>query len=130
MILIGFYSVVQAASDGIITSGLSYLRSQQDVGSGKINGFGGESDWAAIAFSANNIGVNGVKNGDVSLQDYLLADMPAPDSAATVWERKILAIVAIGEDPSNFGGVNFVENVENLHSETQIGDPNLVNYKI
>jgi len=126
-ILMGFYSVVRADNNEIVTAGLNYLRSQQDADSGKINGFGGESDWAAIAFSANNIEVDDVKNGDISLRDYLLADLPVPDSAATVWERKILAIVAIGEDPSNFGGVNFVENLENLYSENQIGDPTLVN---
>lgn len=123
-------SKIQATDSEIILNGLNYLKSQQDQETGKINGFGGESDWAGIAFSANGIDVNevnGINEGSASLGNFLRTDLPGDDSPATLWERKILSIVAIGENPADFGGVNFVENLENLYSENQIGDSTAVN---
>jgi hypothetical protein len=127
MTLMSVQSVVSADYSDAISQGLSYLQSQQDAANGQIMGFGGESDWAAIAFGANGVDVANIKQEEASLYDYLIADQPTPSSAATIWERKILAIVAIGEDPSDFGGTNFVENLENLYSDNQIGDPILLN---
>lgn len=115
-----------APTEANTAAAIDYLRSQQ-ADSGKINGFGGESDWAAIGLTANGVDTLSVQNGSVSLQAFLLSDRPPPDAPATAWERKILAIVAIGEDPANFGGVNYMAKLESFANNGQIGDPNLLN---
>ena len=68
------------ANTTAISEALTYLQSQQ-ASTGQINGWGGESDWAAIAFSQNGLPVSSVKSGDISLYDFLLSDLPASDSA-------------------------------------------------
>lgn len=118
--------VTSVHADTITDNGLAFLQTKQDS-AGKISGYGGESQWAAIAFAASGVDVATVKNPSVSLKDYLLSDKPASGSAATEWERRILAIVAIGDDPSNFSGVNYVQNLESLSNNNQIGDTTLLN---
>lgn len=116
---------VVSASE-ITASGLAYLSSRQEE-SGKISGFGGESQWAAIAFSAHGVNASDVKNPSTSLRDYLLTDVPADGASATEWERRVLAIVAIGDDPSSFNGVNYVETLQALENNDQLGDVTLLN---
>ncbi len=101
---------------------LDFLRSKQDS-TGRINtGFSAPSQWSSIAFASQNINISDVKNPDVSLLDFLKTDIPIDPSAATDWETKILAIVAIGSNPSNFNGENFIKNLEDFHTDGQIGD--------
>jgi hypothetical protein len=126
MLLLYSAPFVLAYNEVELGAGLAYLRTQQES-SGKIAGFGGESQWAAIAFSAEGIDTASVQNPTTSLTEYLLNDQPAPGAAATEWERRILSIVAMGEDPSNFGGVNYVENLENLFVDNQLGATTLLN---
>lgn len=109
-----------------MAGGITYLQSHQD-NTGKISGFGGESQWAAIGFAENGIDISTVKQSGVSLKDYLLSDIPPAGAAATEWERRILAIVATGGDPTNFGGTNYVQQVELLANNNQLGDTALLN---
>lgn len=88
---------------------------------------GRESDWATIAFASNNIDVSSVKNGSVSLRDYLWSDLPDSSTPPTSLERKILSVVAMGNNPGDFNGVNLVEKLHSLHSDNQLGDPTLLN---
>jgi hypothetical protein len=104
----------------------AYLQSKQD-NTGKMTGFGGESQWAAIAFATSTIDIAAIKNPDISLKDYLLSDIPSPTAPATEWERRILAIVATENDPSNFGGLNYVDTLQKMAKENQLGDPALLN---
>ncbi len=115
-----FFNTVTVYADTTTDNAINYLRSKQDS-SGKITGFGGESQWAAIAFSIHAIDVSTVKQSTVSLKDYLLADQPGAGASPTEWERRILAIVAIGGDPTNFGGVNYVQRLETFSNNNQIG---------
>jgi len=108
------------------SNALHYLVSEQDS-SGKISGFGGESDWAAIAFAADGVDIQTVKNPTTSLKDFLLQNPPAASSSATEWERKILAISAIKDDPENFGGVDYLQNLKTYFDGSQIGDVSLLN---
>lgn len=119
-------SLVLANNLDAITLGNTFLQSNQDE-TGKITGYGGESQWAAIAFASSNADVTSIKNPSASLKDFLLSDKPADNAAATEWERRILAIVAIGENPSNFGGTNYIETLQALSKDNQIGDPSLLN---
>lgn len=52
---------------------------------------------------------------------------PLNSSIATDYEKRILAITAIGSDPQTISSENFVSKLENMFDGTQIGDPNLLN---
>ena len=109
-----------------INDGISYLRSQQQS-NGQISGFSGVSGWAAMTFAAASIDPATVKNGSLSLLDYLIANPPTTSSSATEWERGILAITASGKNPYNFGGTNYVQNLETYHNNSQIGVTTQIN---
>jgi len=114
------------ADTNAISEALTYLQNQQ-ADSGQINGWGGESDWAAIAFSQNGISPSSIKSGDISLYDFLLSDLPASDSAATVWERKIITIVSLNQDPTDFNEHDYLSSLESLALNGQLGDETLLN---
>lgn len=109
-----------------VNDGISYLKSQQQS-SGQIAGFNGVSDWAAMAFAGENIDISGISKGGSSLLDYLKANPPAGNALATEWERSILALTATGQNPFNFNGKNYVQTLESLANNSQLGDLNLLN---
>lgn len=114
--------VTYVHADTVIDNGINYLKSKQDS-TGKITtGFSAPSQWATIAFTANGVDVSSIKNGSISLKDFLLTDVPSEPSAATDWETRVLAIVAIGENPTNFGGTNYIQKLEGFYKDNQIGD--------
>ncbi|MBX4191465.1 MAG: DUF4430 domain-containing protein [Candidatus Doudnabacteria bacterium] len=47
--------------------------------------------------------------------------------SATDYEKRILAITAIGENPRTFGEENFIAKLETFFDGNQIGDPSLLN---
>lgn len=119
---LGFFVVKISFADAVIDNGLNFLKTQQDS-TGRINnGFSAPSQWSAIAFSANGMDISIIKNPSVSLQDFLLSNIPSEPSAATDWETRILAIVATGGDPTNYGGINYVTRLESFYNNDQIGD--------
>ncbi len=123
------YLIVSSQSvlaDASIDNGINFLKSKQDS-SGKITGFGGESEWASIAFVANSIDISGIKNPTTSLKDFLLSDQPSSSAPATDWERKVLAIVAIGDNPTSFNGINYIQKLEGFYNNSQLGDTILLN---
>jgi hypothetical protein len=109
-----------------VNDGLSYLKSQQQS-SGQIAGFNGVSDWAAMAFAGEDIDISDISKGGISLMDYLKTNPPGPSASATEWERAILAISAAGQNPFSFGGRNYVQTLEAMANNSQIGDANLLN---
>lgn len=122
LLLWALTSVRSVLADSATDTALQYLRSKQDDTGRITTGFSAPSDWSAIAFAVNNIDTATVKSGNHSLLDFLLTDIPASPSAATDWESRILAIVALGGDPTNFNGVNYVSNLESFYNSNQIGD--------
>lgn len=121
-VLLSGLSVVKTAhADVVIDNGLNFLRSKQDA-TGRINtGFSAPSQWSAIAFAANGIDISTVKNPSVSLQDFLISNVPSEQSAATDWANQILAIVATNGDSTNYNGVNYVNHLESFYNNNQIG---------
>lgn len=108
-------------AENVTDNAINFLKSKQDV-SGKItSGFSSASQWTAIALAANNIDISTIKNPSTSLKDFLLTDIPVNNNAAD-WESRILAIIAIGEDPTNFGGTNYVQKLESFYTKGNIGD--------
>ena len=120
--LCSLFFAVPVHADTVIDNGLNFLKSKQD-NTGRINtGFSAPSQWSAIAFAANGIDVSTVRNPTTSLKDFLLSDVPGDSASATDVESRILAIVAIGSDPTSFGGVNYVQKLEGFYNNNQIGD--------
>ncbi len=102
---------------------VNYLKSQQDA-TGVITGFGGETAWAVMGFSSVGIDPHTVQNGGVSVVDYLANNAP---STTTGWERDLLAVVAAGENPTIFGGHNYVTQIESAASGGQLGSATGIN---
>ena len=111
-----------AIADTVIDNGINFLKSKQDATGRITTGFSAPSQWAAIAFKANGIDITTIKNPTNSLKDFLMSDVPSEPSSATDWETRILAIVAIGGNPTNFGGTNYVSHLETFYNSNQIGD--------
>ncbi len=109
-------------ADTATDNAFTYLKTQQDATGQITNGFSAPSEWSAIAFSVNGTDITTVKNPTNSLYDFLLTDIPGNSATATDWESRILAIVAAGYNPTDFGGVNYVEHLESFYNNNQLGD--------
>lgn len=109
------------AQDAYVTNGLSFLQAKQQSTGRITTGFSAPSQWSAIAFTIHGTDIKTVKNPDTSLHDFLLTDTPTNDNA-TEWETRILAIVATGNNPYSFNGVNYVAHLESFATSSQIGD--------
>jgi hypothetical protein len=121
LILFSIMPSVAYGEEIYITNGLNYLKSKQDD-SGKItSGFSSPSQWSAIAFMANGIEPTTIKKSTNSLYDFLSTDIPTNDTA-TEWETRILAIIAVNGNPTNFNGTNYVAHLETFYNNGQIGD--------
>jgi len=117
-----------SASDTEVAGALSYLRSAQ-ADDGNIGGFG-TSAWVVMAIAAAGEDPHSWKTagGNPSIVDYLESNAGEANlSIASDVERMILAVVAAGENPGNFGGVDFVAALEELYDGTQVGDAALLN---
>jgi hypothetical protein len=117
------------ASDSQITKALNYLRQQQaQQSNGSIGGFSVDA-WVVMAIAAAGQNPDSWTAGGNSIVDYLRDNASANLDAnkATDWERSILAIVAAGKNPRNFGGINYVATLLALYNGGQIGDNTLLN---
>ena len=101
---------------------LAYLKGKQ-AGDGSLDN-AGTSGWAAIAFGAAETYAENVKNGSTSLLDFLKSYKP---QKATDFARQILAALASGKDPRNFGGYDLITGLKNFYNEGQIGEVDLIN---
>lgn len=107
-------------------AGTLYLQNNTNI-HGVVDGFGGVTEWATIAVKAAGHDPVTFANGGDSLVEAMLAD-PMDDTAlATDVERRILAIAAAGQNPADFGGVNYSALLATYHQDDQIGDPTLLN---
>jgi len=115
-----------SASDSVISDALNYLRSVQES-DGQIDGFG-NSAWVVMAIAAAGQDPNDWKDAPAnpSIVDYLAANAASADEA-TDYARMLLAIATADEDPTDFGGVDFVALLEAEYDGTQIGDDTLLN---
>jgi len=117
------------ASDTIVVDAVDYLLAEQ-LSDGSIGGFG-VSGWAVMALAAAE------EEGAVADLVRYLEDEADPGSfpGATDWARMILAIVAAGEDPADFGGEDYIDGLHDLdeieestgNDYLQMGDPELLN---
>jgi hypothetical protein len=112
--------------DTEISEALDYLRSQQDS-DGKIEGFSA-SAWVVMGIAAAGEDPNDWKNdpANPSIVDYLATNAASADEA-NAYSKMIMAAVAAGQDPTSFGGVDFVSLLEAEYDGTQIGDNGILN---
>ena len=123
---------VQAAESYPLTTGdaevanaLDYLHAQQGT-DGSIGDFA-TSAWAVMAIAAAGEDPHGWKvDTNPSIVDYLASNAGSA-SSATDYARMLLAIAAAEEDPTSFGGRDFVALLEATYDGTQIGDDSLLN---
>ena len=114
------------ASDAQITEALDYLAGEQQS-DGKIAAFA-TSGWAVMAIAAAGEDPDSWTNGGDSIVDYMRSNMDHLDAnKATDWERFILAVVAAGENPRDFGGVDCIATLLDFYDGTQIGDDGMLN---
>ncbi|MBI4079023.1 MAG: hypothetical protein HY429_01870 [Candidatus Levybacteria bacterium] len=122
-----YISSLTVFADALVDNGINFLKSKQDDTGRITNGFSNPSQWAAVAFSAAGVPIDTVKNPSVSLRDFLLSHPPAATSTVSDWEAALLAVVAAGDDPTNFGTVNYVSHIESAYNNQQIGETYLLN---
>ena len=120
------FAATNPAAQTAAAAGVQYLAANQNA-DGSVSGFGGESEWSAIAVQANGLHASNFAHGGASLVDFLSSDVPASDASATTIERKILALSAAGQDSTSFGGHDYSAQLASLSNNGQIGDDTLVN---
>ena len=114
-----------------VINALNYLRGQQQA-DGSIAGFAG-SAWATMAIAAAGEDPHDWKVGsNPSIVDYLgdeasLSKLESELNPTTAYARTILAIIAAHENPTNFGGEDYVVGLKGYYSDNQMGSLALLN---
>lgn len=80
------------------------------------------TDWVAIAFGA----YEGANPAREKLKEYLLTD-PHPGSLLTDYERRAMALEALGINPFNGTKTNYIEKILSRFDSSQFGSPELYN---
>ncbi|RZB29095.1 MAG: hypothetical protein AEth_01699 [Candidatus Argoarchaeum ethanivorans] len=110
-----------------ITDALLFLRCKQTPSSGSIGSFS-TSTWAILAFSASGEDTDVKSKYGRSISGYLASHpaLPGNEFVLVTLEdlaRTSLAVSALGGDPTNFGGVNYLTMVKSYHDCIQFDDP-------
>lgn len=95
-----FFSFASADLDAALT----YLQKQTP------------NDWTTMAFSAASVKMPSLEHLKT-----------LPDTRATDYEKRILALTSSGFDPRDFYDQDLVEKLTNFYKKNQIGDENLLN---
>ena len=104
-----------------IEKALNYLKSVQ----GPDGSFGGEglyTDWAAIAFGAANVAGEPVEKITSYFSSHNQISPLLTDN-----ERRAMALLALGLNPYDWHGVNYIEAILESWDGSQFGNPELVN---
>jgi len=115
-------TVISSSGGDPVSRALDYLRSAQKP-DGSISDFA-TSSWAVMAIAAAGEDPHNWRgSGENSIVDYLIANRHLIDlSKATDVERFILSMTSAEEDPRNINGTDYVEILQNLFTNGQIGN--------
>ena len=106
-----------------VAAALDWLRSVQRD-SGEIASYL-DSAWATVSIHASGQDPHTWRkpSSDLSVVDYLRRSVPqlTPHSRPTDYERNLLAIAHAGENPRDFGGIDFVAKVKEFFDGEQVG---------
>lgn len=112
------------ASESAVADALDYLRGVQ-LADGSIVDFGTTCWIVCAVVAADEDPADWTYAGD-SLVDYLEAEVDSI-SGVSNYSLAIMAVVAAGEDPASFGGIDLVSLLEGEYdSNGQLGDENLL----
>ncbi len=134
LVIIGFLGMLTMpataypynSSNTTVSYALDYLGEQQQA-DGSISDFS-TSAWVVMSIAACGQDPHNWSTGGDSIVDYLRNNTHRLNTTkATDVERFILAIIASGDDPRDFNGMNYVEALENLYDGAQIGETSLLN---
>ncbi len=79
------------------------------------------TDWAAIALASLE-GENQKGNALIKAVKYL-SESSIPDARLTDYERRAMALMALGLNPYRAGGENYIEKITGSFKDGQFGDP-------
>lgn len=79
------------------------------------------TDWAAVAYGGSKV----KGESKEALIKYLATQQPS--DLLTDNERRVLALLSLGQNPYSFAGVNYVDLILKDFDDKQFGEPNLVN---
>lgn len=104
-----------------IQKALVYLKSAQSS-DGSFGDADLYTDWAGIAFGAMNV------SGEpkAKILEYFNSHNKS-SSLLTDNERHAMALLALGQNPYSFGGVNYIKAITDSFDGAQFGDVNLIN---
>jgi hypothetical protein len=106
---------VSAAQDPAVMQAVDWLHSQQkpDGGYAGLNGSTdpGTTADVALAIAAAGTDPNTVSNGGASMIDFLKVQAGAYGNSVGGAAKLVLAAVAAGDDPRDFGGQNLVQTI-------------------
>jgi len=109
-----------------VSKAIQYLTNLQEI-DGSFGGSDLYTDWTAIAF--------GALDGDDSLQlnnskEKILTYFNSHNKLSSILtdnERRVMALLALGQNPYSFNGVNYIDAITSSFDGTQFGDVNLIN---
>jgi len=122
--IVAYSNYPLSCSDTEIVSALDYLCNSQTT-QGDIGGFA-TSAWVTMAIATAGEDPHDWKAGSNSIVDYLAANA-GDATSVTDYARMTLAMVAADEDPTSFGGRDFVNLLKGQYNSGQIGDTSLLN---
>ncbi len=120
-----------STNDARIMAALDYLEDCQNV-DGSIGSNVEMCCYAIVAIDAGGRDTHSYSKGGNSVVDYIRSKatfeaQPPETKEALPYEYYLSAIVAAGENPWDFGGVNFVGGLKAMFDGEQIGKPGLIN---
>ena len=104
-----------------VQNALAYLKSVQSE-NGSFGDFDLYTDWVGIAFGAMN-----VTDSSRNLLLTYLESRNRLSSVLTDNERRTMTLLALGQNPYSFNGMNYVNAITNSFDGTQLGDTDLDN---
>ncbi len=104
-----------------VPNAIAYLKSVQSS-DGSFGGSDLYTDWVAVTYGAGSV----FDNSRNSLLSYL-ASHNTLYSLVTDNERRAMALLALGQNPYSYNGVNYIEAITQSFDGTQIGDVHLIN---
>lgn len=100
------FSVVSSEHQTEIGKGIGYLKAQA------------QTPWTTMALAAG---------GEAVIDLVHLKSVPSDQKSATAYAKYILALAAVGENPTTFGNENYLEKLKGYFQDNQFGDKNLLN---
>ncbi len=120
VLLMSFFVLpVLAQGKADLNRAVTWIKGQQQADGGFSDGFSEGSSVGATAdavFAAVSVGEDVSTWGSPSPLDYLASQAGSLETAGALG-KIILAAVATGQDPANFGGVNLIANLMALYDE-------------